>query len=561
MSRIKSQITRPQTLDEVLSNVFKEIEQKVSPTVVTFNDLWIRPKEGDKLLNLGENLNHMQLSFLKDKLGINPYEKFTLRNQKWIKLKARQLGFTTLIAATFFCDTVNNPLRYSVIMAHDEATTKKIFEIIKRFYDNLPEEKKPSTKYNTKTDLTFDELDSQFYVGTAGSKSFGQGTTVNNVLCSEAASYVDFQSIRSNLFQTVPSSGNIIIESTAEGVGNEFHVEYLAAQDGDSIFKDDFSPWFDDPTYVTQPPDDFIPTQEELELCKLYNLSFDQICWYRDKARELKHELKQEYPCSPEEAFISAGGDFFDGPTLQEYIKTAKTLRVLDVPPIHVLPLLHKEIIRPKRGTLSLYQKPIKGHRYILTADSSAGEEDTKSDFSNVDILDVDTCAQVGTLHGKIEPHILARLLCELGDYYNHALLVPERNNHGHTVINEILNHTKYGKMEPTKWGGLYFHKEYDAATRQHTTKPGLLTTARTKFLIIDALNDLTLNRELAISHSPTLIEMLNFKSLGKGKYGAPPGLKDDRVMSLGIGAFILQNLPKKQVPKPSKVLRKGEFI
>lgn len=555
----KKTLTEALSLDETLLGLFDDLENSVEPQVITFNDLWIRPKEGDKI-NFGANLNVNQKAFLEH-YQINPFERFSLRGLRGISLKGRQLGITTLIAALFFCDTVNHPLRYSVIMAHDDVTTKKIFEIVKRFYDNLPEDKKPQTRYNTKTDLTFDKIDSQIYVLTAGTKSVGQGTTPNNVLCSEYASYPDPQQVKANLLQGVPKSGSVFIESTAEGVGNDFHIEYLEAEEGDSNFSAHFFPWFMEPEYTSDVPENFVPTPQELVNMEKFNLTLGQIVWYRGKAKELRHEVGQEYPFTPEEAFISSGGDFFNPEILAEYITTAKTLKTIALPGIDKLPLYYKECEYPRRAKLLLWELPVAGHKYLISADSSEGEEDTKSDFSSADILDVDTCTQVGHLHGKLEPHVLGKLCVELGYFFNTALIVPERNNHGHTVINEILNHTNYPKMDVYGWGGLYFHKEYDAAKRQHTTKPGLPTTSRSKFLILDALNDSIINRELAISNYHTLIEMKNYKSLGKGKYGAPPGLKDDRVMSIAIGAYIMQNRPKPIVRQPAKELKKGSYI
>lgn len=558
----KRNLVEEPSFGEFLDGILADFENKLEPPAVTFNDLWIRPKEGAALLNLGENLNYMQKKFLAE-LGIDPTKKFSLKGIRHIRLKARQLGFTTLVAALFFCDTVNNKLRYSVIMAHDDDTTKKIFEIIKRFYDNLPESKKPRTKYNTKTDLTFDELDSQIYVVTAGSKSGGQGTTVNNVLCSEHASYTNPQNVQENLLEAVPSSGNIFIESTAEGIGNDFHIKFLEAQEGENGYTPGFTPWFDDPAYTANIPEDleFVLTEKETKLQKLYDLSLGQLYWYRLKAKTLKASVVQEYPSTPEEAFISAGGDFFNGEILREYVETAKKLKPLPLPPMQDLPILYKECIIPQRATLTIWAKPQAGKRYIITGDSSEGEEDTKSDYSSVDIIEVDTRTQVGHLHGKLEPHILGRVLVELGLWYNKALIVPERNNHGHTVINEILHHTSYGKMDFHGWGGLYYHKEYDAAKRQLTNKPGLPTTARSKFLILDALNEAITNKDFAISCLNTLIEMLNYKSLGKGKYGAPNGLKDDRVMSIAIGAYVMLNLPRTIKRGTRKVIRSGGFI
>lgn len=60
-------------------------------------------------------------------------------NPHLMLLKARQLGSTTGIAAYFFWDALFTPHMSVAVVAHTDEAVKRIFEIYRRFYENLPE--------------------------------------------------------------------------------------------------------------------------------------------------------------------------------------------------------------------------------------------------------------------------------------------------------------------------------------------------------------------------------------------------------------------------------------
>ena len=61
------------------------------------------------------------------------------RRSRWdIILKARQLGFTSVIDGCFFADTVLRPNTTSVIVAHDLDSSEKIFATVRGFWERLP---------------------------------------------------------------------------------------------------------------------------------------------------------------------------------------------------------------------------------------------------------------------------------------------------------------------------------------------------------------------------------------------------------------------------------------
>ena len=76
--------------------------------------------------------NEVQEIFL-EQIEYMDYGK--LEGRRDIILKARQLGFSTLLLAMLYCDTVNNPHTYTVVMAQDQQSTERLFQVVKRYHD------------------------------------------------------------------------------------------------------------------------------------------------------------------------------------------------------------------------------------------------------------------------------------------------------------------------------------------------------------------------------------------------------------------------------------------
>lgn len=109
------------------------------------------------------------------------------------------------------------------------------------------------------------------------------------------------------VMQAIPDAPDteVILESTANGVGNFYHEQWTKAVAGESEFIAIFVPWFLQPEYRSPAPKDIVLDEGEAELVGAYGLDLDQIAWRRKKVAELGSvELfRQEYPCSPDEAF------------------------------------------------------------------------------------------------------------------------------------------------------------------------------------------------------------------------------------------------------------------
>ncbi len=132
---------------------------------------------------------------------------YARRTSRDLILKPRQLGFTSLICGLFFADTVLQPNTVSAMVAHDKESAARIFGIVRLFWERLSPEERAligNPRYDSKEELFWPKLNSRFYVGTAGSFTFGRGQTINNLHCSEFAFWPRPEEALIALIEAVP---------------------------------------------------------------------------------------------------------------------------------------------------------------------------------------------------------------------------------------------------------------------------------------------------------------------------------------------------------------------
>src|SRR5438105_4678513 len=161
-------------------------------------------------------------------------------------LKGRQQGCSTYVAARFYHRTVHARGLRTYILSHEEQATQNLFEMVERFHANLPAAMKPSTGAANAKELWFDALDSGYKVGTAGTKGVGRSSTVQLFHGSEVAFWPFAETHAAGVLQAVPDEPGteVILESTANGIGNFFHRKWREAETGTSEYFAIFIPWF-----------------------------------------------------------------------------------------------------------------------------------------------------------------------------------------------------------------------------------------------------------------------------------------------------------------------------
>lgn len=242
-----------------------------------------------------------------------------------IILKGRQQGCSTYIEGRFYWRVTHSKGVRAFILTHEDDATNNLFEIANRYHENCPSYAKPHTGAANAKELSFDILDSGYKLGTAGNKSTGRSSTIQFLHASEAAFYKHASEHAKGILQTVPNMPNteIFVESTANGVGNWFHQLWQKAEVGESEFIPIFVPWYWQDEYILTPKDDFKPTDDELLLKEIYNITDSQLMWRRVKIDEMSVNgidgtkfFKQEYPFNATEAFQTSGEESFIQPEL-----------------------------------------------------------------------------------------------------------------------------------------------------------------------------------------------------------------------------------------------------
>jgi len=448
------------------------------------------------------------------------------RRSRWdIILKARQLGFTSVIDGCFFADTVLRPNTTSVIVAHDLDASEKIFGTVRGFWERLSEAERRrigEPRYLTRRELYWPSLNSRFWVGTAGSAASGRGHTINNLHCSEFAYWPDPERMLAGLTEAVPLTGRIVIESTANGLGNPFHDLWTQAKQGESLYRPHFYPWWWDQGYRLQGEPLGPLSEEEQQLRDAWGLDDEQLRWRREKRKQLRDRFPQEYPQNDGHCFLASGRCCFETAAL-----LAARARIAAEPAPEVISHLSEkggQSLALSPGHLLIWRPPEQGRRYVIGAD--VGEGLTHGDPSAACVLDRETGEQVAELHGRIAPGRFARLLAALGRLYLGAELAVERNNHGYTTLEALHSTLNYVP--------LYRHRRYDQSGSSGEVL-GWPTNAQTKPVMIDDLAEAVAEGHLLIRSEGLVDECLTFITTDSGSREAQPGKHDDRVMAAAI--------------------------
>jgi hypothetical protein len=230
-------------------------------------------------------------------------------------LKARQEGLSTYIGARYYHRVIHQRGCHCFILTHSQDATDNLFAMVDRFHRNNKEGIAPRTGAANAKELTFPGLDSGYRVATAGAKSTGRGSTVQLFHGSEVAFWPNASDHMAGAMQQVPDldGTEIVLESTANGIGGSFHEKWQQAEAGDGDYLPLFVPWFWAAEYSRAPPLGFELNDEEDDYARAYGLSVDQMVWRRAKLAELKDPnlFKQEYPATAAEAFQATGHDAF----------------------------------------------------------------------------------------------------------------------------------------------------------------------------------------------------------------------------------------------------------
>ena len=271
--------------------------------------LRIRTKSGATeplLLNRSQRFLHARLEAQRKETG----------KVRALVLKGRQIGCSTYVAGRFYHRCTHNRGYRTFVMGHLDMSSDNLFNIAKRLHDNCPDMLRPQTGAANAKELLFPALGSGYRVTTAGSKDVGRSETIQLMHGSEFGYWPNGASHFSGIMQAVPDEPGteIVLESTANGVGNTFHSLWRAAERGESDFIAVMIPWHWHEEYRSPPPPDWRCPEGFAAYAAAHDLSPEQTHWAWRKNRELAlasggtvdspcWEFQREYAATASEAF------------------------------------------------------------------------------------------------------------------------------------------------------------------------------------------------------------------------------------------------------------------
>jgi hypothetical protein len=237
-----------------------------------------------------------------------------------IILKGRQQGMSTYVAARFYHRVTTQFGQRALIVGHEQKSTDSLFSMVRRYHENnlFP----VSTSNTNAKELIFDKLEGGYKLATAGTQDVGRGNTSQVAHLSEFAFWANAQMHMAGLGNTIADMAGteIIIESTANGIGNGYHQMWQQAEAGRSEFIAIFVPWFWQPEYRAPVRDYKEFSESDIEYQQTYELDTEQMQWRENKIATYgagyEWLFDQEYPAAPALAFRTATQEPLVSPNL-----------------------------------------------------------------------------------------------------------------------------------------------------------------------------------------------------------------------------------------------------
>jgi hypothetical protein len=495
--------------------------------------------------------------FPRQKELVNAYKK----HDHNIVMKPRQAGISTTTAAYLAILTAlasNKSTQKILIAANKQETAKEFLKKIRDFTMQLPawmDVYRPPNSTSWFDDSKNSNSHYKLWNGSevkavASSKDALRGYTPSYIVVDEAAF---IEGNRGEEFYTaaqpsLSTGGKSILISTPNGMDPLYHKAYVMAEQGKNNFNIVSMKWYEDPRYngrndgsgmswilrdektdevveeIVDPKsglgeDAVVPESKWVEMIERGYQPRSK--WFDDMCAQLNHNARsiaQELLCS----FLGSGDNVIDDKHKNRQEKE------------NVRDPLRKEWID---GNMWIWEDPIEGHQYILSADPSSGSSD---DSAGICILDFTTGNQVAEYHGKVAPDILGEICNYYGQSYNAFIVVDITGGWGASVVLKLIE-LGYPKKN------MYYDVavgidalESNKALQKHMDKgklPGL-NFQKNRNTIVSKLEESIRLDSFKIRSKRALNEISTFVYIN-GRPDHMKGYHDDLLMSIAMCCFV----------------------
>lgn len=491
-------------------------------------------------------LNDVQREFINTlNRAKEDFNKGLITDISLLILKGRQQGFTTVVTAYQLACSVLNKNFQGFTLADKSDNSETIFQNKAKFpYNQLPKILQPTEKFNNRKQFLFEKINSSWAVDTA-TKDVGRSRTINFFHGSECAFWKDgISPIQAGLAEAFTKNCIKIYESTANGF-NDYRTMWKSGTHINCFYE-----WWRTKEYrlnipTEQEKDEFIKNMdskndwiwERLRWLKdIVKLELEQLYWYYKKYEGYidKRLIKQEYPCSADEAFLLSGVNAFDTEKLLSRLNNIyKPLKVgyfrYDYDGVKISNI---RWVNDKNGYINIYEIPNspKMTKYCIGGDT-AGDG---SDYFTGHVLDAKTGKQVAVLKHQFDADQYTKQMYCLGKYYS----TPNRyGGRDDALIGIEANFDSFPIRELTRLGynNQYVREKIDEYTGKTEKRFGFKTTSITRPTIISSLIEIVREHIELLNDKDTLEELLTIIRNEKGRIEAPEGGHDDQMMGLAI--------------------------
>lgn len=418
-----------------------------------------------KIIHLDKGLVNFSLYPYQQKM----FEHFNT-NRFSVVLACRQSGKSISSVAYLLWYALFNPEKVIAVLANKGATAQEMLGRVTLMLENLPFFLQPGCKALNKRSIEFSNNSRIVSAATSGSSI--RGMSVNLLYLDEFA-FVDNASEFYTSTYPVVSSGKetkVIITSTANGLGNQFHKIWEGAVQGVNEFKAFRVDWWD------------VPERDE--------------AWKKETiANTSQLQFDQEFG----NTFFGTGDTLINAETLMGF--RAKN------------PIKYVE-----NGLGLIYEEPEKDHQYVMTVDVSKGRG---QDYSTFNLIDISTkpFRQVAVYrNNNISPILYPNVIYKYAKVYNDAWVVVESNDQGTVVCNGLYHEMEYENL-------------FIESTVK-SNRLGVEMNRKVKRLGCSAIKDILEESKLDLVDENTILECSTFVAKGQS-YEASEGNHDDLMMNL----------------------------
>lgn len=395
----------------------------------------------------------------------------------------------------------------------------------------------------------------------------------------------------------------IVIESTAKGVGNYFHQEYMAAKGGKSQFHPFFVAWFEIELYEKAFADDAerrkmgawlwenrrnknVMSNREEPGAYLWWLwekgcTLEQLNWYVTERKKFTDhgQMASEYPSDEIEAFVNSGQRVFDRYQVDAFrSRCCAPMYIGDVygkgdEGKEAFVNLHFK--EDHQGLLWVWEKPdisedeIITDRYITAVD--IGGRSNKADwsvivvFDRLPMMDGGNPRVVAQWYGHCDIDLLAWKAAQVAKWYDNSLLVIESNTlETHDKERQVDGDQSQYVLNAIKdvYPNLYERKKSgESVDDGEQAVYGFHTNVKTKPMIISNLIKVVRDGLYTERDGRCLDEYLTYERKDNGAFGAVIGKHDDLLMTRAIGLWVCFNeMDMPEIRKKEDMIQKRSY-